>query len=146
MSQKNILPDEPAAIPEKPKPKITPGAQHYWDCATKERFVIPQCKDCDSVFFYPRMWCPFCFSQNLGWHNASGNGKVYSFSIIYQAPFPAYKNAVPYVLAIIELEEGPRMMANVLNCDPQSIAIDMPVGVIFEERGDMKIPQFQPRH
>lgn len=145
MSQKSTSPAEPAVIPAKPQPKITPGAAHYWDCATRERFVIPKCKDCDAVFFYPRVWCPFCFSQNLDWHQASGNGKVYSFSIVHQAPFPAYKNDVPYVLAVIELEEGPRMMANVLHCDPYSVVVDMPVRVTFESRGDMKIPQFQPR-
>lgn len=144
MSQHNT-PATPTVIPEKPKPKMSPGAAHYWDSASHERFVLPQCKDCNSIFFYPRVWCPFCFSQNLGWHNASGNGKVYSFSVVHQAPFPAYKGDVPYVLAIIELAEGPRMMANVLHCDPLSVTIDMPVSVTFETRGDMKIPQFEPR-
>lgn len=145
MNQKNIPAAEPAALPQKPTPKMTPGAEHYWNSATNEHFVIPKCNDCKAVFFYPRVWCPFCFSQNLDWHNASGNGKVYSFSVVHQAPFPAYKGDVPYVLAVIELEEGPRMMANVLHCDPHAVTIDMPVCVTFEARGEMKIPQFQPR-
>lgn len=133
---------EPSKI-EKPQPKMTPGADYYWQSASNNRFVLPHCCDCDTVFFYPRMWCPACFSQKLDWHEASGNGKVYSFSVVHQAPFPAYQGDVPYVLAIIELEEGPRMMANVLHCDPEKVTIEMPVRVIFEDRGDMKIPQFQ---
>lgn len=133
-----------SAAAQKPQPKMTPGAEHYWQSATDEQFVLPQCGDCDEIFFYPRVWCPKCFSQNLKWYKASGRGKVYSFSVIHQAPFPAYKGDVPYVLAIIALEEGPHMMSNVLNCDPDSVLVEMPVEVTFEIRGEMKIPQFQP--
>lgn len=128
----------------KPQPAVTPGAEYYWESATKELLVLPECCDCKTLFFYPRAWCPACFSQNLLWQELSGRGKVYSFSIINQAPFPAYQADVPYVLAIIALEEGPHMMTNVLNCDPDSVYVDMPVEVIFEARGDRKIPQFQP--
>lgn len=133
-----------SVLPQKPQPKMTPGAEHYWQSATEEHFVLPQCDDCSEIFFYPRVWCPKCFSQNLSWYKASGKGKVYSFSVVHQAPFPSYKNDVPYVLAIIALEEGPHMMSNVINCDPQSVLVDMPVNVTFESRGEMKIPQFQP--
>lgn len=129
---------------EKPLPKPTPGAEHYWESATREEFVLPHCRDCDQVFFYPRRWCPGCFSQNLDWRQGSGRGRVYSFSVVHQAPFPAYQADVPYVLAVIELEEGPRMMANVLHCDPQEVRVGLAVEVTFEARGEMKIPQFQP--
>lgn len=129
---------------EKPLPKPTPGAEQYWESATREEFVLPHCRDCDQVFFYPRLWCPGCFSQNLDWRQASGRGRVYSFSVVHQAPFPAYQADVPYVLAVIELEEGPRMMANVLHCDPQEVRVGLAVEVTFEARGEMKIPQFQP--
>lgn len=140
--------DHPAAQPQppKPQPKMTPGAEHYWASATRGEFVLPHCRDCDRVFFYPRQWCPHCFGQQLDWREASGRGAVYSFSVVHQAPFPSYRGDVPYVLAVIELAEGPRMMANVLHCDPAAVRIGMVVEVTFETRGDMKIPQFQPVH
>lgn len=133
-----------ATLPAKPLPRMTPGAEHYWQSATRGQFVLPHCKACDQVFFYPRAWCPQCFGQDLDWINASGRGVVYSFSVVHQAPFPAYRGDVPYVLAVIELAEGPRMMANVLHCDPATVCVGMPVEVTFEVRGEMKIPQFQP--
>lgn len=133
-----------ATIPAKPLPKMTPGAAHYWQSATREQFVLPHCKACDKAFFYPRVWCPQCLGQDLDWINASGRGVIYSFSVVHQAPFPAYRGDVPYVLAVIELAEGPRMMANVLHCDPDTVRVGMPVEVTFEDRGEMKIPQFQP--
>ena len=135
-----------SALPQKPHPKMTPGAEHYWQSATDENFVLPQCQDCQEIFFYPRVWCPACFSQNLSWHQASGKGVVYSFSVIHQAPFPAYEGDVPYVLAIIALEEGPHMMTNVINCNPDKVTVDMPVSVTFESRGDIKVPQFEPEN
>lgn len=130
--------------PAKPLPRPTPGAEHYWASATRGEFVLPHCRACDRVFFYPRRWCPHCFGQDLDWRAASGRGRVYSYSVVHQAPFPAYQADVPYVLAVIELEEGPRMMANVLHCDPAEVQVDMPVEVTFERRGEMQIPQFQP--
>ena len=128
----------------KPQPRITSCAAPYWEHAKNEELTLPYCGDCDQVFYYPRHWCPACFNQDLSWQQVSGKGKVYSFSVIHQSPLLSYQGDLPYVLAIIELDEGPRMMTNVLNCDVESVVVEMPVQVLFEQRGDMKLPQFEP--
>ena len=133
------------SAPAKPQPRITSCAEYYWQQAGQNKLTMPYCRQCDKVFYYPRHWCPSCFNQDLGWQQVSGRGKVYSYSVIYQSPFPSYQADIPYVLAIIELEEGPRMMTNVVNCDAEHVRVDMAVQVTFERRGAMKIPQFEPR-
>ncbi|RLA39649.1 MAG: nucleic acid-binding protein [Gammaproteobacteria bacterium] len=131
-------------IPAKPQPRITPWAAPLWEACAQGKLSLPYCSQCEASFYYPRQWCPQCFNQDLSWLELSGRGKVYSFSVVHQSPLPSYQDDVPYVLAIIELEEGPRMMTNILNCDVDKVRVDMPVEVTFEERGDMTIPQFQP--
>ena len=140
----NDLTTSETAPPEKPQPRITKCAAPYWQHAKDEKLVLPYCGECEASFYYPRLWCPTCFNQDISWKQLSGKGKVYSYSIIYQSPLPSYQGDLPYVLAIIELDEGPHMMANVLNCDVDTVSVDMAVEVLFEDRGDMKIPQFQP--
>ncbi len=130
--------------PAKPQPRITDCAAPYWQHAKDNKLDLPYCGECDASFYYPRLWCPACFNQDISWKQLSGKGTVYSYSVIYQSPLPSYQEDLPYVLAIIELDEGPRMMANVLNCDVDKVRVDMAVEVVFEARGDMKIPQFQP--
>ena len=129
----------------KPIPMQMDCADTYWEKAKQEQFVLPYCTICKSFFFYPRKWCPKCFSLDPGWKEASGKGRVYSFSVVYHAPFESYAAEVPYVLAIIELEEGPRMMTNVVDCNVKDVKIGMPVKVTFEERANgFKLPQFKP--
>ncbi len=128
----------------KPQPQISPGAEPFWEHAKRDELFLPFCEGCQKPFYYPRRWCPNCFSQNLSWRKMTGRGEVYSFSVIHQSPLPSYQQDVPYVLAIIELEEGPRMMTNVLECNVDAVHVGMAVEVIFEVRGAMKIPQFRP--
>lgn len=128
----------------KPLPKITPGAELFWDYCRGEKLVLPFCNQCAAFFYYPRTWCPSCFNQDLHWKPVSGRGVVHSFSVIHQSPMPSFDADVPYVLAIIELAEGPRMLTNIVNCDVNAVVVDMPVNVVFEKRGNMKVPQFEP--
>lgn len=137
-----LLPE--ASPPEKPQPRITPWAAPLWEGCQRGKLVLPYCEQCMESFYYPRLWCPGCLGQQLSWREVSGEGHIYSFSIIYQSPLPSYQGDVPYVLAIIELKEGPRMMTNVVNCELTEVIVGMSVVVTFEQRGDMSIPQFQP--
>ncbi|MBE3558090.1 MAG: Zn-ribbon domain-containing OB-fold protein [Ktedonobacteraceae bacterium] len=131
---------------DKPIPDVSEIARPYWEAARREELAIQRCRACGAAIFYPRHWCPACFSLNLGWEKASGSGEVLSYSIIYQAPFESYAPDVPYVLAIIKLAEGPQMMTNIINCRPENIYVGMPVQVTFERRaGEFNVPQFQPR-
>ena len=80
--------------------------------------MLPKCQDCGKVHFYPRVFCPHCHSHNLTWVQASGKGKLYSFEILYRPFNRAVKVPPPYVLAMVELEEGPRMLSNLVNVEP----------------------------
>jgi uncharacterized OB-fold protein len=93
---------------------------------------------------YPTPWSPFDYSAQVTWEQVSGRGHIKSFSVVHQAPYEAYAADVPYVVAVIRLEEGAQLMANVLNCDPLSLQVGDAVRVVFEERaGGFKIPQFE---
>ena len=130
----------------KPLPVIRPETAGFWEAARRHELVIQQCSDCGQWMFFPRFLCHQCGSENLTWHPAAGRGVVYSFTIVRQAANPAFEPDVPYVYALIELEEGVRMMANVINTDPESVYIGQPVRVVFvDATPEISIPQFEPR-
>jgi len=127
-----------------PKPTVNADSQTYWNAARERRLVIRRCNACGQLHFMPRHLCPSCWSDNLEWIDASGSGRVHSFSVIRRASDPAFASRVPYVIALVELDEGPRMMANILGEDALSVAVGDAVQVAFEDRGDGSlIPQFE---
>jgi len=126
---------------------MTPEAKPYWDGLRMGKLMLPKCNDCGAAFFYPRILCPHCHSRNVGWIQASGKGKLYSFEIAYRTFNPAFKVEAPFILAMVELEEGPRMMSNLINIkpDPAVVKCDMPVEVVFEKQTDeVTLALFQP--
>jgi uncharacterized OB-fold protein len=128
---------------ELPIPAITPDAAPYWDGARQGKLLLQKCGACGLVRFYPRALCPSCWSDAAAWIEASGRGRVHSFTVIHRPPAPAFAAHVPYVVALIDLDEGPRMMANILGAGARDVAIDDRVRVTFEERADgFKLPQF----
>lgn len=134
--------------PDRPLPTpMTPEAKPYWDGLKNRTLMLPRCNDCGHTFFYPRILCPACHSRAIGWVQASGRGRLHAFGIAHQSFNKAYKVPPPYVLAMIELEEGPRMMSNLINVkpDPAAITCDMPVEVVFHAlTDDVTLPLFQP--
>lgn len=130
---------------QKPLPEVKTFSAPYWSAAREERFVIQHCKACGACNFYPRPFCPKCFGLEFDWLEASGEGEVLTYSVVYQAPYPSYAPDAPYILAVIKLKEGPQMMANVLNCPKEAMKVGLKVNVCFEERqGAFKVPQFTP--
>lgn len=133
---------------DRPLPQpITPEARPYWDGLREGRLMLPRCEACGHVFFYPRVLCPRCASRAITWVQASGRGRLHAFGIGHQSFNRAYTVRPPYVLAMIELEEGPRMLSNLINVepDPQAVTCDMPVEVVFETlTDDVTLPLFQP--
>src|SRR5690606_176349 len=129
-----------------PIPIVNPDSQAYWDGARENRLMIRKCKSCGKTHFMPRYLCPFCWSTELDWIEASGRGAVHSYTVIRRAPVPGFGAKTPYVVALIDLEEGPRMMANMLGPDALETRIGDQVEVCFEARGDhAKLPQFTRR-
>ncbi|WP_447921988.1 Zn-ribbon domain-containing OB-fold protein [Achromobacter aegrifaciens] len=127
-----------------PQPIANADSKPYWDGAREHKLLIRKCKACDTLHFMPRHLCPECWSDQLEWVQSKGTGSVYSFSIIRRAPLPAFAARTPYVTALIELDEGPRMVANIVGPDALSVQIGDKVDVVFEDRGDgALIPQFK---
>lgn len=121
----------------------------YWDAARDGKLLIKECRGCGAPFFYPRAACPRCWSVQTAWREASGRGSVYTFTVVYQNDLPPFRDRLPYVVAIVELEEGVRMTSNVEGIAPEDVRCGMPVAVAFrEERRSeddvVSIPVFRP--
>jgi uncharacterized protein len=126
---------------------MTPEARPFWDGLRDGQLMLPRCESCGQAFFYPRILCPRCHSREVSWIRASGRGTLHAFEIAYQSFQRAWKIKPPYVLAMIALDEGPRMMSNLINVepDPRVIRCDMPVEVVFTKITDeITLPLFQP--
>jgi uncharacterized protein len=130
-----------------PVPFVNPEIKPFWDATAAGRLLLPRCQDCQAVIWYPRPFCPECASTNIDWFQASGRGSVYSYTINRrgQADLPEYRNAGVYVLAYVELEEGPRVLTNIVDCDPDSVRIGQSVEVVFHDTGQgTALPRFRP--
>lgn len=127
----------------KPVPTPTPETQHYWDAARERRLDLPHCRACDTVFFYPRGGCPSCGSTDLDWVTASGRATLHSY-VISHRPAPGFEP--PTVIAVVETEEGTRMMTNIVGVEPvpDALPLDLPLQVDFEDRGEITVPVFRP--
>lgn len=122
-----------------------PWSEDYWRAAEEGRFMIPYCRTTQQYFFPPRELSPHSFDDDWEYREASGRGTVFSYTVMNFSPVSAYEDDVPYVIALVELEEGPRMLTNLLNVDPAEVSVGDPVRVTFEKRDDRALPQFEPR-
>jgi len=118
---------------DKPLPAIDVESAPFWRAARERRLAIMHCRLCDRHFFYPRELCPHCHSSVVEWTNASGRGTIYTFTIARRPAGPAFKPDVPYVVALVELEEGPRLMTNIVTADVESVRIGQKVTAVFED-------------
>ncbi len=131
--------------PKKPAPIVNDWARPFWEAARDNRLIIQKCRDCDKHIFYPRIACPHCFSDNVEWVPASGKGTVYSYTVVEANAPSAFMNDVPYVVAVVKLEEGVQMLSNIVGCDPVEVKCDIPVEVTFEKLDDeFTLPKFKP--
>ena len=131
---------------EGPLPKPDRDSQAYWEAARRHELVLQQCNDCEKFRFYPRVICPHCMSERFEWRQSSGHGVVYSFTVVHRPPTPFFRDKVPYVVALIDLQEGVRMMSNVVGCDPGDVKIGDHVEVIFEDiNEEITLPKFKLR-
>lgn len=129
---------------KKPLPVIDNDSKVFWEACNNEQFMIQQCMDCSKMIFYPRIICPNCISDQMEWKQASGKGRIYSFTIARRPAAPSFSEEVPYVVAIVELDEGVRLMTNIINTPIESVRCDMEVEVIFEKVSeDIRLPKFQ---
>ena len=132
---------------EKPLPTPQPESDFYWQKAREHELWLRRCDDCGKAYFYPRDICPDCFSRNTSWVQSSGRGTVYTFAIVRRSPHPAFHADIPYVVAIVELEDGVRVPTNLVEVepDPAKVKVGMPVVVTFDDvTEEMTLPKFKP--
>jgi uncharacterized OB-fold protein len=130
-----------------PIPKPTPETEPFWRAAKEHRLLIQRCKACGRHYFYPRPLCPHCWSRSVEWVEVSGRGRLHTFVINHRPPrnFPTQS---PFIIGIVELEEGPRLMTNIVGvaADPAVLQCDLAVEVVFEDITDaIALPKFRPR-
>lgn len=126
-------------------PVVTPELEPFFEAARDGRLVVQRCSSCGALRFPARGLCAVCLSRESEWSEVSGRGEVYSFFWMHQVYHPALAGEVPYAVVVVKLEEGPNMMTNILDCPKDQLRIGLPVEVTFEQRGDVRLPQFRPR-
>lgn len=127
------------------QPTRAPESQPFWKGCAEERLIVPWCGDCHRFHFYPRRFCPHCDARDIEWREASGDGTVYSFAVVQKPIEKAFSSLVPYVIAIVELEEGIRMLSHVVDVDPAGIRCGMRVRVRYRKVSDaLTVPVFGP--
>lgn len=129
--------------PAKMFPEPPEDAQPFFDAARESRLLIQRCAACGTHQFYPRKICKTCGAPDPEWVEASGRGKVHTYTVVHQG-IPGWREEGPYVAAVIDLEEGTRMTTNVVDCRPEDVFIDMPVEVTFVDEGTYVLPRFRP--
>lgn len=131
--------------PQRPLPTPSPETAPYWEGCKRRELQLPYCLQCERFFFYPRPFCPRCFSRDTEWRRASGRATLYTYAIQYRAQTPGFQ--APYITAIVELEEGPRLVSNLVGVepDPAQLRCGMPLEVVFEDMSDeITLPFFRP--
>ncbi len=124
-------------------PNPTPDDAPFWEAAAHDRFILPRCRGCATYIWYPRSFCPDCHTTDVEWVNVSGRGTVYSFTVNQRGP-GAWAEHSPFVIAYVELEEGPRILTNIVGSDPAQVHIGQAVTAVFEPAGTTKVIRFTP--
>ena len=133
--------------PSIPAPVPQQESDFYWERCRAHELWLRHCKSCNVAYFYPRDICPHCFSRDTDWVQSSGRGTLHTFSIVHRGPTPPFRDSVPYVTAIVELEEGARMPSNLVDVepDPAVIRCGMAVEVVFHDLDEqISLPKFRP--
>jgi uncharacterized protein len=130
---------------KKPVPRPAPESVPYWQAARQQRLELPRCNACGKFWFPPSRGRPHCLAADFAWTAVSGVGKVFSFVTFHRVYHPAFAQEVPYVVALIELEEGPRLLSNIVGIAPEAVSCDMPVKVVFDNVAEgVVVPKFTP--
>jgi uncharacterized OB-fold protein len=129
-------------------PEIDAFTRPYWDAAAEGRLLIRRCRapGCDAPHHYPREFCPRCWSDDVHWEQASGLATLYTWSVVHLNDLPPFGDRVPYVAAVVDLAEGPRMMTEITDCGAGDLRVGMPLRVCFRPAGEgtPAVPVFRP--
>jgi hypothetical protein len=129
----------------KPLPRVDEESKGFWEACRRHELYIQRCRDCGAARYYSRALCPSCLSDAVEWLRCSGRGTVYTFTVTYQNQAGGFRDELPYVMAYVELEEGVRMLTNIVGCTPDAVRIGMPVEAVFEDvTPAATLPKFKP--
>ena len=128
----------PGLAPD-PGPEDAP----FWEAAAAGKLVLPRCRKCGTVIWYPRSFCPDCHADDIEWFDAAGTGTVYTYTVSHRGMGP-WADHAPYVIAYVELDEGPRILTNIVGAEPGSVRIGDRVRAVFEPAGPTNVVRFTP--
>lgn len=131
----------PGSPAKPPIPVAHPDTAAFWDGAARGELLYQRCSACERVQFPPRRHCAHCQAGEPAWLRSAGKGTVHTFTTVHRAPTAAFKDDVPYTIALVDFDEGFRMMMNVLDCPPQEVEIGTRVRVVFRPHGEAMLPQ-----
>ncbi|HMC41782.1 MAG TPA: OB-fold domain-containing protein [Acidimicrobiales bacterium] len=132
---------EPARL----EPPVTEEAEPFWDATRRQELALPWCRHCQRPFWYPRPVCPTCLSPDVEWRPSSGRGQVYAVSVMHRPSNPSMAERVPYAVALIDLDDGVRMMSNVVGVEAERVEVGMDVTLTWEPLSDGRhLPLFAP--
>ena len=127
------------------EPPVSEVSQPFWDATREQRLLVQWCRDCDRPVFYPRAVCPTCLGDDLDWRQSAGTGTVHAITVEHRPQNPMFADRVPYAIALVDVAEGWRMLTNLVDCDPLTVAIGTPVTVAWEALSDGRnLPLFTP--
>lgn len=131
------------AAASRPLPHPSELTQPFWDATKEHKLVMQRCSKCKDWVWLPQLVCRRCLEDTLEWTPTSGRGTVYTYVVMHRATLPSF--TAPYVIGVVELEEGARFFTNIVGCDPKDVKIGMPVEVAFSDQGSVSLPEFRPR-
>jgi len=129
----------------KPLPRINGDTEEFWSGCRAHELRFQKCGNCGHVRWPTSLLCPECHSQDTGWIVSSGKGIVYTYVVYHVAYHPGFKDDLPYTVAVVEMEEGPHFLSNIVGCRPDEVVCDMPVEVTWDDvTEDCSLPKFRP--
>ena len=126
-------------------PLIDAESAPFWAGTQRRKFLFRHCNHCGRNHFYPRHACPHCWSDNCEWRPAAGTGRIFSYTVIHQNDSLPFRDMLPYIVALVDLDEGVRVTTNIVECTPEVVHVGMPVEVVYEDvNAEVTLPQFRP--
>lgn len=129
----------------KPLPKLNTDNRPFWEGCRNHELRFQRCNDCGHTRWPPSDLCPQCHSTEFNWLISKGIGRVYTFAVYHTAFHRGFEADLPYTVAVVALDEGPHLLTNIIDCRPDKVRCDMPVGVIWEDVDErITLPKFRP--
>lgn len=137
--------DQKAVKYNKPLPHIDEENRPWWEALKRHELYVQRCRDCGELRYYPRAQCTECLSPKTEWLKCSGRGTVYTFTVTNQNQAPGFRESLPYIMAYVELDEGLKMLTNIIDCRPEEAKIGMPVEVVYDDvTPEVTLAKFRP--